>query len=116
MRIVFAHHLSLPYLGGGEKWIVNTANELAKRGHDVEVYALPFKLKGKYNNTLLELLQVPYHEGIRHSIDADVTYMTYNPLSWLNYTVKGLTLSLLTFLVNCSKLVQTYSPKKGVRD
>ena len=46
MRIAFAHHLSLSYGAGGEKWVINTAKALAKK-HEVEVYALPFLLDGK---------------------------------------------------------------------
>jgi len=33
---------------------------------------------------------IPYHEGYFHQIrDADVSYVTYNPLSWINFWIKG---------------------------
>jgi glycosyltransferase involved in cell wall biosynthesis len=78
--------LSLSYYGGGEKWIVAVATELAKRGHDVEIYALPFLLEGKPKVKPKELLEdIPYTEGFRHKVKADVVYVTYHPLSWLNF-------------------------------
>jgi len=86
LHISFAHHLSLSYYSGGEKWLINTANELVKRGHDVEIYALPFLLDGKPKiNPKTLLNDIPYTEGKHHKVKADVTYITYNPLSWLNF-------------------------------
>jgi glycosyltransferase involved in cell wall biosynthesis len=76
----------LSYYGGGEKWIINVAKELANRGHDVEVYALPFMLDGKPKiNPRKALDDIPYCEAFRHTIKADVVYLTYNPMSWLNF-------------------------------
>jgi glycosyltransferase involved in cell wall biosynthesis len=84
MNIAFCHHLSLSYFGGGEKWLVNTAKELVRRGHNVEIYALPFLLEGKRKVKPKELLEdIPYSEGLRHKVKADVVYVTYNPLSWM---------------------------------
>jgi glycosyltransferase involved in cell wall biosynthesis len=89
MRIAFAHHLSLSYGGGGEKWIINTANALAKK-HDVSIYALPILLDDKAKINVEEKLNgVPYTEGFHHKIKADVSYVTYNPLSFLNFDIKG---------------------------
>jgi glycosyltransferase involved in cell wall biosynthesis len=89
MRIAFAHHLSLSYGAGGEKWVINTAKALAKK-HEVEVYALPFLLDGKPKLNPKEKLEgITYHEGFFHKIKADVTYVTYNPLSFLNFNIKG---------------------------
>ena len=86
MKISFAHHLSLSYFGGGEKWIIQTAKELVKRGHDVEIFSLPFLLDGKPKiNPKEELDGISYTESLHHNIDADVVYITYNPLSWLNF-------------------------------
>ena len=86
MRINFCHHLSLTYFAGGEKWIISTAKELVKRGHDVEIYALPFLLDGKPKINPKEVLEdIPYTEGKRHKVKADVAYVTYNPLSFLNF-------------------------------
>jgi hypothetical protein len=84
MKISLCHHLSLAYYGGGEKWIINTAKELVKRGHDVEVFALPFLLEGHRKINPKELLNdIPYVEGRHHKVKADVVYVTYNPLSWM---------------------------------
>jgi len=84
VNIAFAHHLSLSYLGGGEKWIINTAKELVCRGHYVEIFALPFLLEGKRKVNPKELLEdIPYTEGRRHKIKADIVYVMYNPLSWM---------------------------------
>lgn len=86
MRICFCHHLSLAYYGGGEKWLISTTKELVKRGHNVEIYALPFLLNGKPKVNPKKLLDdIPYTEGRRHKIKADVVYITYHPLSWINF-------------------------------
>lgn len=86
MHIALCHHLSLSYFGGGEKFIISLAKELIKRGHDVEIYALPFLLDDKPKINPKEVLEdIPYTEGLRHKVRADVTYITYNPLSWLNF-------------------------------
>ena len=86
LKICFAHHLSLGYYGGGEKWLISTAKELIKRGHDVEICALPFLLDGKPKINPKNVLEdIPYTESLHHNIKADVVYMTYNPLSWLNF-------------------------------
>jgi len=86
LKICFAHHLSLSYNGGGEKWVISTAKELVKRGHDVEIYSLPFLLDGKSKINPKDVLEdIPYTEGLRHNIKTDIVYVTYNPLSWLNF-------------------------------
>jgi glycosyltransferase involved in cell wall biosynthesis len=88
VNVAFCHHLSLRYGGGGEKWLIQLARELVARGHDVKVYCLPFMLKdGGKNDPVKELGDIPYHEGYFHRVDADVAYVTYNPLSWLNFHV-----------------------------
>lgn len=89
MDIAFAHHLSLGYRGGGEKWLINTANDLSKRGHNVDIYALPILLEGSRTANVEKLLEgVTYHEGKRFHIKADVSYLTYNPLSFLTFQTK----------------------------
>lgn len=86
MNIQFGHHLSLSYRGGGEKWLTNLANELICRGHEVSVKCLPF---WKRDNPIELFPEVDYEEGIFHSLDGDVNYITYNPLNWLNFHVHG---------------------------
>jgi len=76
----------LAYYGGGEKWIIQISKEIVKRGHDVEIYCLPFLLDGNPKINPKEVLEgIPYSEHYRHKIKADVIYITYNPLSWLNF-------------------------------
>ncbi len=66
------------------------ANELVVRGHDVEVYSLPFLMGSKPKVNPLSVLQgVPYHEAWTHKIDTDVAYTFYHPLSSLNFRIKG---------------------------
>jgi len=85
LLISFCHHLSLSYYGGGEKWLIQTAKELSKR-HDVEIYALPFLLDGKPKINPKELLDgIPYEEVKRKKVKADICYITYNPLNWVNF-------------------------------
>jgi glycosyltransferase involved in cell wall biosynthesis len=86
MKIAICHHLSLSYYGGGEKWIIELSKELANRGHEIEIYALPFLLDGKPKLNPSETLgDIPYKEGLLHKVRADVCYLTYNPLSWANF-------------------------------
>lgn len=89
MKIVFAHHLSLSYFGGGEKWVVQVANELANRGHEVEIRCLPVML-GKERQISPRLSEkVKYEESYFHTIkDTDITYVTYHPLNWMNFRIK----------------------------
>ncbi len=88
MRIAFCSGLSLRYGGGGERWIIQLSKELVARGHDVEIYCLPFLLEdGGKLDPKKELGSIPYHEGYFHIIDADVVYIVYHPLNWLNFWV-----------------------------
>ena len=91
MKIVFGHHLTLRYLGGGERWLIGVANELVKRGHDVEIYTVPIKVAGGIPNPNFkdQLNGIPYKEGYHHSINGDVNYVTYHPLSGFNFSTKG---------------------------
>lgn len=91
MKIAFCHHLSLSYNAGGEQWIIETANELLDRGHKVSIHALPFLLEGERKTTPEDLLsdEIEYQEGYRHTVEGDVVYVTYNPLSWLFFKTKG---------------------------
>lgn len=79
MRIALCHHYSLTFLGGGERFLIDAAHQLTKRGHEVAIYALPL---GKRPVNLVEQLQgIEYHENLIHNIsDADVGYFIYAPL------------------------------------
>jgi len=86
MHISICTSLSLSYMGGGEKWVIQTAKELVHRGHTVEIYALPILLEGKRKVDPKELLDdIPYTEGYKHKVKADIVYMLYNPLNWMNF-------------------------------
>lgn len=89
MRIAFCHHLSLSrFWGGGEKWIIEVATELIHRGHEVKIYCLPFTIPGGIKNG--KKINIPYHESYFHKvIDFDVTYVTYHPLSGINFKING---------------------------
>jgi glycosyltransferase involved in cell wall biosynthesis len=89
MKFVFGHHLTLKSIGGGEKWVINTATEFAKRGYDVEIYSTPIKVAGGIPNEHLDemLNGIPYKEAYRHKIGGDVNYITYHPMTFLNYNV-----------------------------
>jgi len=91
LRIVICPHLSLEYLGGGEKWVLSVANDLVKRGHEVEIYSTPIKVAaGVHIDNLKELLNdIPYIEKMRHTIKADVCYIFYHPLFHLNFSTKS---------------------------
>ncbi len=79
MRIALCHHYSLTFQGGGERFLLETARQLTKRGHEVAIYALPF---GKRPVNLLEQLEgIEYHENLMHIIrDVDIGYFIYAPL------------------------------------
>jgi glycosyltransferase involved in cell wall biosynthesis len=51
---------------------------------------LPILLEGKPKiNPKEKLEDISYSEGFHHNIKADVTYVTYNPLSFLNFNIHG---------------------------
>jgi glycosyltransferase involved in cell wall biosynthesis len=91
MRVNFCHHISLKYIGGGEKWIINTSKALRERDHEVKVYALPFVLKGKQDPNQIKLLDgIPYKESYFHHIKgAGISYVTYHPWSSLSFRIDG---------------------------
>ncbi|MDA4137297.1 MAG: glycosyltransferase family 4 protein [Thaumarchaeota archaeon] len=90
MKIALCTHLSLSYMGGGEREMCELANELTKRGHEVEFYSLPYTMGTKPKVDPRKVLDgVPYHEGWSHKIKTDVAYTFYHPLSTLNFRVQG---------------------------
>jgi len=78
MNVALCHHYSLTFYGGGERFLIDVANQLMKRGHKVVIYALPF---GRRRINLDRLLQgIEYHENLIHHIhDVDVAYFVYAP-------------------------------------
>lgn len=78
MKIVFCHHFSLSYVGGGEKFVVEVARLLRNRGYDVEVRSLPLYRRRRIES----IADLKYYEKFFHSFEADVAYFVYAPLVW----------------------------------
>jgi glycosyltransferase involved in cell wall biosynthesis len=77
-------------MGGGERAMCELGSELARRGHEVEFYALPFMMGSKPKGDPASALGgIPYHEGWSQKIEADIAYTFYHPLSSINFRVKG---------------------------
>lgn len=91
INITFCHHLAISkFLGGGEKWVINTAKALRERGHEVSICALPFTLNGKTKTNLTEMLDgIPYKESYFHHIKSDLAYVTYHPFSKMSFRIDG---------------------------
>jgi glycosyltransferase involved in cell wall biosynthesis len=90
MKIAICTHLSLSYMGGGEREMCELANELVERGHEVDFYALPYRMGAKPKVDPHRVLKgVPYSEGWTHKVKTDVAYTFYHPLSSLNFRVQG---------------------------
>jgi glycosyltransferase involved in cell wall biosynthesis len=79
MKVALCHHYSLSFHGGGERFLIEVAKQLKKRGHETTIYALPF---GRRPINIDEFLQgINYNENIIHNInDSDVAYFIYAPL------------------------------------
>jgi glycosyltransferase involved in cell wall biosynthesis len=84
MEIVLCHHYSLSFGAGGEKFLFSAAKELVKRGHEVEVRALPImKKRNRFSQVVkyLSELGVEYQESWLHRVKgADVVYLIYAPI------------------------------------
>jgi glycosyltransferase involved in cell wall biosynthesis len=79
MNVALCHHYSLTFYGGGERFLIDAAKQLAKRGHNVVIYALPFGHRAI--NLDGPLQGIEYHESFIHNIrDVDVAYFIYAPL------------------------------------
>jgi glycosyltransferase involved in cell wall biosynthesis len=90
MNIAFCLHISLAYGGGGEKWALTVANTLKKRGHNIQIFALPYTPKKRRVTDIQSLLakDIQYNEGWSHEVNADVAYVFYNPLSYVFFRTK----------------------------
>ncbi len=79
MKVALCHHYSITFHGGGERFLIDVANQLTKAGHEAVIYALP--LARRPINLDASLKGVEYHESLIHHIqDADVAYFIYAPL------------------------------------
>lgn len=78
-KVALCHHYSLTFYGGGERFLIDAANQLTKTGHKVTIYALPFGRRPVKLDGLLR--DIEYNENFIHKIDdADVVYFIYAPL------------------------------------
>jgi len=77
LRVALCHHYSLTHGGGGERILTDVANYLSTNGHEVGIYALPFRKQGAKLNLRKD---VTYTEGFHHRFKADVAYHIYAPL------------------------------------
>jgi glycosyltransferase involved in cell wall biosynthesis len=77
MKIALCHHYSLSHGGGGERILVDAANYLSMRGHDVSIYSLPFRRRGApfQLSDRVQHIEAPFHK-----FEADVCYQIYAPL------------------------------------
>jgi len=79
MRVALCHHYSLTFHGGGERFLIDAAKQLIKRGHKAVIYALPFK--NRPINLDESLHGIEYHESFIHRIqNVDIAYFIYAPL------------------------------------
>jgi len=79
MKVALCHHYSLTFYGGGERFLIDVANQLIKRGHEVAIYALPIGRRPV--NLDMQLQGIEYHESFIHNIkNADVAYVVYAPI------------------------------------
>jgi glycosyltransferase involved in cell wall biosynthesis len=97
MKIAFCHYYSLSFGGGGERFLVDAAKWLIKRGHSVSVYSVPLR-RGRWRP---RLDGVSYRERPLHFLDDDVAYYMYSPfvINFFRYNgpkVAGIHSSLLT--------------------
>ncbi|RLG18523.1 hypothetical protein DRN63_01325 [Nanoarchaeota archaeon] len=77
MKVALLHHLSLSYVGGGEKFLLEVASFLRGRGHDVEIRSLPVN---KRKEGFKPPRGVRWVEKFFHNFDADIAYFLYAPL------------------------------------
>lgn len=93
MKIALCLHISLAFGGGGEKWAWTVAKYLHKRGHQVEIHALPYTPHGRKvinSNELAKILDgIPYYEAWHHTVSSDISYMFYNPLGYVFFHCKS---------------------------
>jgi glycosyltransferase involved in cell wall biosynthesis len=79
MKLALCHHYSLTFHGGGERFLIEFAKQLVKRGHTVTIQSLPFARRNVNINRWVQGIE--YQEGFFHDIgDADVAYFMYAPL------------------------------------
>jgi len=111
LRIALATPISLRSFGGAERKLVEAANILVERSHEVCIYALSYahpgrKVKVDELMRSLKYAGIEYYEKKHHKVSADVAYVVYAPLVWRKFRLRcpliaGLHSPLL-FPTNCS--------------
>jgi len=91
LKIAVCSPISLTNFSGAARFLIDAANLLSYRGHDVDVYALPF---GPNKTISLREVQnllsgVTYHESRGISIRTDVAYVNYTPIMWRRMKIRG---------------------------
>ncbi|MEM3383881.1 MAG: glycosyltransferase family 4 protein [Nitrososphaerales archaeon] len=93
MKIALCLHISLTFGGGGEKWAWTVAKYLSSKGHQVEIYALPYTPHSRKVIGLGDLKEIlngiSYHESWHHSVHSDISYMFYNPFGYIFFRCKS---------------------------
>jgi glycosyltransferase involved in cell wall biosynthesis len=89
LDIALCSPVSLSYWGGAEKKLCEIGTLLMDRGHDVRIYALPYEYEGRKVDPLLHLGDIPYTERWGTRIQADVSYVYYQPMVWRLMNIRG---------------------------
>jgi glycosyltransferase involved in cell wall biosynthesis len=90
LKIALLHHFDLDFFSGGEKFILQTANELANRGHEVSVFTTPFVIENrKAHKDAHKLLsnKIQFSKAWKHQPKADIAYVMYDPYSPINRAI-----------------------------
>ncbi len=104
MRIALCDYVSsyskAYQFGGVQVKMFEKAHWLMERGHDVTVYASPLTFGPRLTTMAEHMKGVPYFEGWRQTIKADVAYVWYySPLAWR-----------FLFSVDCPKVAGLHAP------
>jgi len=86
--------------GGVQVKMFEKAHWLMERGHEVAVYASPLTFGPRLTTAAAHMRGVPYFEGWRQTIKADVAYVWYySPLAWR-----------FLFSMDCPKVAGLHAP------
>jgi glycosyltransferase involved in cell wall biosynthesis len=89
LKIVLCSPVSISYWGGAEKKLCEIGRLLKLRGHEVEMRALPYEYEGRKVDPIEVLKDIPYIESWKQKIEADLTYVYYQPLVWRLFRIQG---------------------------
>jgi glycosyltransferase involved in cell wall biosynthesis len=89
LKIALCSPVSLSYWGGAEKRLSEIGTLLFERGYDVKIYAFPYEYEGRNVDPTKYLEDIPYSEKWGGKIEADITYLYYQPMVWRLFDIKG---------------------------